>query len=174
MFSKNKNNKSKAGSAARPQPKAKPAPPSILSIDLEITGNLTSTGEIHVDGAVIGDIQTRSLLIGPTANVRGEIIADQVRIHGQVDGQIQARQVTLAKTAHVTGDIMHEDLSIEAGAFLDGLCKHGAVVVLDDDGVVNLVKDAPRPKKPAVAVGGKDANATETPVVAEAAKKAVG
>jgi len=180
MFSRNKNDKSNAGSDAKPQPKAKPAPPSIVSIDLEMDGNLSSTGEIHVDGTIIGDIHTYSLLVGPTADIKGEIIADQVRIHGRVKGQIRARQVTLAKTAHVVGDILHEDLSIETGAFLEGLCKHETVVVDDNGGDINLVKDSPndtpKPKKASAASGnGKETgSATETPVVAGEAKEAVG
>ncbi len=102
---------------------AKPAPPSILSTDLHIVGNLRSAGEIQVDGKIDGDIRTINLLIGETAIVKGEIIADKVTVHGTINGQIKARSVTLAKTAHVVGDILHEDLSINAGAFLEGLCK---------------------------------------------------
>ena len=102
---------------------AKPAPPSILSTDLHIVGNLKSAGEIQVDGKIDGDIRTINLLVGETADIKGEIIADKVTVHGAVTGQIKARSVTLAKTAHVVGDILHENLSINAGAFLEGLCK---------------------------------------------------
>mgnify|MGYP000629797540 CR=1 FL=1 len=102
---------------------AKPAPPSILSTDLHIVGNLRSAGEIQVDGKIDGDIRTVNLLVGETADINGEIVADKVIVHGAVTGQIKARSVTLAKTAHVVGDILHEDLSINAGAFLEGLCK---------------------------------------------------
>ena len=31
--------------------------------------------------------------------------------------------MTLEKTARVTGDILHKSLSIEQGAFLEGMCK---------------------------------------------------
>jgi len=174
MFSRNKNDKSKAGSDTKSQPKTKPAPPSIVSADLEMDGNLNSTGEIHVDGTIIGDIHTRTLLVGATADIKGEIVADQVRVHGRVNGQIRARQVTLAKTAHVIGDILHEDLSIETGAFLEGLCKHEAAVSVDDSADINLVKEAPTPKKASTAPTKETGNATETPVVADAAKEAVG
>lgn len=109
--------------SGNPEKPAKPAPPSILSTDLHIIGDLKSNGEIQVDGRIDGDIRTVNLLIGETANVKGEIIADKVTVHGAVTGQIKAHSVTLAKTAHVVGDILHENLSINAGAFLEGLCK---------------------------------------------------
>ena len=102
---------------------SKPVPPSIISADLKITGDLSSDGEIQIDGSVEGDIRTKTLLVGETALVKGEIHADLVRVHGRVDGQIKAQSVSLAKTAHVVGDVMHVDLSIETGAFLEGHCK---------------------------------------------------
>ena len=115
----------------------KPAVPSIISRDLVITGDLNSDGEVQIDGKVIGDICTKTLLIGRTANIKGEIIADAVSVHGNVDGQIKAHTVTLAKTAHVIGDILHVDLSIETGAFLEGLCKRMLETELVDSSKIN-------------------------------------
>lgn len=120
MFSKS--SKGKAG-AMPPAPPAKPAMPSLISIDLKIVGDLQSDGEIQIDGTVEGDIRTKILLVGETASITGEIIADKLAIHGTVNGQIKAQHVKLAKSAHVVGDILHEDLTIEQGAFLEGHCK---------------------------------------------------
>lgn len=120
MFSKN--NKRTAAPVTTP-----PAPPSIISRDLNIVGDLHSEGEIQIDGSVNGDIRTHALVIGETAKVKGEIVADAIRILGSVNGQIKARVVKLAASAHVVGDILHEDLSIETGAFLEGHCKRMAV-----------------------------------------------
>lgn len=139
MFSRNSRNKASAKSQKAALP-AKPAVPSIISADLEMTGDLNSEGEIHVDGAIIGDIRTKVLLIGKTANIKGEIFADTVQVHGNVNGQIKARSVVLAKTAHVIGDILHEDLSIETGAFLEGLCKRITDSQLADNKKINLVE----------------------------------
>lgn len=103
------------------------APPSIISSDLNIVGDLHSAGEIQIDGTVNGDIRTHALVIGETAMVKGEIVADAIRVLGTVNGQIKAKVVKLAASAHVVGDILHEDLSIETGAFLEGHCKRMVV-----------------------------------------------
>ena len=105
-----------------PVPKT-PAPPSILSTDLKIVGDMVSHGEIQIDGIVEGDIHSDVLVVGESAQVFGEIVADSCRVHGHVTGQIRARSVSLAKTAHVLGDILHESLAIEQGAFLEGHCR---------------------------------------------------
>lgn len=119
MFSKN----SKVPSPPQNEAPAKPAAPSIISQDLRIVGDLHSAGEIQIDGRVDGDIRTNTLLVGESAVVKGEIVADSVTIHGTVNGQIKAASVKLAKSSRVTGDILHENLAIEKGAFLEGHCK---------------------------------------------------
>lgn len=103
---------------------AKSSMPSIISTDLKVTGNVASEGDIQLDGSVEGDVRSRSLTIGAAAKVKGEVIAESVEIKGTVTGQIRARSVSLAKTAKVIGDIEHETLAIEAGAWLEGHCKH--------------------------------------------------
>tara|TARA_R110000787_G_scaffold239367_4_gene345549 strand:- start:36426 stop:36926 length:501 start_codon:yes stop_codon:yes gene_type:complete len=123
MFSKS----SKKATSAITTPPAPPAPPSIISRDLKIVGDMLSEGEIQVDGTVNGDIRTRILVVGESAKIKGEIVAETVRVLGSIDGQIKAKVVILAATAHVVGDIMHEDLSIETGAFLEGHCKRMAL-----------------------------------------------
>lgn len=120
MFSKtSKDSARKAGTQAA----EKASPPSIISTDMRIVGDLSSEGEIQIDGAVDGDIRTKTLLIGETAIIKGEVVADSVNVHGTLNGQIKARTVNLFRSAHVVGDIIHENLAIETGAFLEGHCK---------------------------------------------------
>ncbi len=104
-------------------PPREPGPPSLLSSSLKITGDLHTNGEVQIDGHVVGDITANALIIGESADVNGEIIADTLRVHGKVTGQIRSKSVSLAKTAHVKGDILHENLAIEQGAFLEGHCR---------------------------------------------------
>jgi len=155
MFSKSSKPKAPAGSQGGPVEKQ--APPSIISVDLKIIGDLNSDGEIQIDGAVVGDIRTKSLLVGQSANIKGEIIADRIRVHGTVNGQIRARRVELAKSAHVVGDIMHEDLSIETGAFLEGLCKHVSGAELAESSKLNLVQVPGPDTQGKVPLSGNDA-----------------
>lgn len=152
MFSKSNKSQPSAGS---PQAPVKPAPPSLISRDLKIIGDLKSDGEIQVDGSVEGDIRSKTLLIGESAHVKGEITADSVVVHGAVNGQIKARAVKLASSAHMVGNILHEDLAIETGAFLEGHCRR-----------MEEVKQPPKPDK------DKPAAASTTEKAAPAAQGA--
>src|SRR4051812_49097885 len=105
------------------KPVSKSSVPSIISPDLRINGDMVCSGDIQIDGWVEGDIQSRNVVVGEGATVHGAVQAENVRICGIINGQIRADNVTLEKTARVTGDILHKSLSIEQGAFLEGMCK---------------------------------------------------
>src|SRR5690606_32257053 len=110
-----------AASAAPRQGAASPGQ-SVISRDVKIKGDLTCSGDIQIDGAVEGDVQSRSITIGEGADIRGAITGDSVRVCGSVNGQIQGKSVVLAKTAKVNGDVTHQTLAIEPGAYFEGRC----------------------------------------------------
>jgi cytoskeletal protein CcmA (bactofilin family) len=103
---------------------ARSSAPSIISADLIVTGTLTSTGDIQIDGRVEGDVHSAGLVIGDKAFINGEILAEEVTIRGRVTGSIRARKVLLCSTSHVEGNILHEAFAVETGAFFEGNCRH--------------------------------------------------
>ena len=116
-----------------------PCPPSLLSMDVDFTGDIHSDGEVQIDGIVNGNIVANLLIIGETAQIIGEITAESVRIHGRVTGQVQANSVSLAKTAHILGDVLHGNIAIEQGAFLEGHCRRLDVKKKSSDGGLKLL-----------------------------------
>lgn len=96
------------------------AVPSIISADLVIEGNLKSSGEIQIDGRVIGDIESRSVTVGQTAEVQGQVSCESARINGSLSGEIRAKSVIISKTAQIRGDVVHETVAIETGAHVEG------------------------------------------------------
>ena len=117
MFSKNDRDKRSASASSAGGFKAAP---SIISVNLHIIGNLSTDGEVQVDGSIEGDITSQSLTVGEKASISGEIFAEDVEIHGAVSGKIRAGNIRIAKTARVIGDIWHEILSVESGAYIEG------------------------------------------------------
>ena len=135
MFSRNKDSEaSNTQAAATPTPRKASgrSAPSLISADVVVNGNLTSGGDIQVDGTIEGDIRSVSLTIGEKASIQGEIIADDVIVRGRVLGSIRARRVQLASSCHVEGNILHEALAVETGAFFEGACRHSADPMSDD------------------------------------------
>jgi len=94
--------------------------PSIIGEDLTITGNVSSKGEIQVDGEILGDVQCGSLLLGDKSQINGSVLAEDVVVRGRVLGSIRGLRVTLQAQSHVEGDIYHQSLAIEQGAYFEG------------------------------------------------------
>lgn len=112
--------------------------PSVIGPDLIITGNLTSKGEMQIDGEVQGDIRATNLIIGERARITGTIVADEAIIRGQVMGSIRSKRVMLQSSSHVEGDVYHQTLAIEQGAYFEGKSRR------NEDPMAGLVTSQPQ------------------------------
>ena len=101
-------------------PSASKMVPSIIGEDLTIKGNVTSKGEVQVDGEIKGDIRCGSLLLGDKGKVMGGVAAEDVVVRGHIVGLIRGLRITLQAQSHVEGDIFHQSLAIEQGAYFEG------------------------------------------------------
>ena len=110
----------------RDAPAADPAAPRKLSVaslvaeGVTLRGDLATEGDLHLDGAVEGDVRVGQLTVGESGEVTGTIQANGVEIRGRVTGTITAGHVRLWATARVDGDIISSELAIEAGAHFVG------------------------------------------------------
>jgi cytoskeletal protein CcmA (bactofilin family) len=103
-----------------PGPSGSKMVPSIIGEDLTIRGNVTSKGEVQVDGEIEGDIRCGSLLLGDKSRVTGGVTAEDVVVRGHLIGSITGLRITLQGQCHVEGDIFHQTLAIEQGAYFEG------------------------------------------------------
>ena len=92
----------------------------MLSSDLTIQGNVLTSGDIQIEGIVEGDIRAHTLVVGESATVKGEVIAEEVIVHGRVTGRLRGLKVRLSTSARCEGDIIHKTIAIESGAHFEG------------------------------------------------------
>jgi cytoskeletal protein CcmA (bactofilin family) len=105
----------------KPAFQSKPkASPSLLSNDLTIKGNVSTSGDIQIEGTIEGDVRAHLLTVGESATIRGEVIADDVVVNGRVVGRVRGLKVRLTASAKVEGDIVHKTIAIESGAHFEG------------------------------------------------------
>jgi cytoskeletal protein CcmA (bactofilin family) len=135
-------------------PTASKMVPSIIGEDLTITGNVTSKGEIQVDGEIQGDIHCGSLLLGDKSQVMGGVIAEDIVVRGRVVGSIRGLRVTLQAQSHVEGDIFHQSLAIEQGAYFEGKSRRS-------DNPLEEIKTAPSGSRAADKLSGFGAKPDE-------------
>ena len=96
--------------------------PSIISENTKVTGDIISTGIIHIDGRVEGDISCEELVIGLKGMVVGSVNANNLHLYGQLQGKAVVDKLFVAKTAKLLGDATHNQIAIEPGAYIDGHC----------------------------------------------------
>lgn len=93
---------------------------SVLSADLKITGDITSSGAVDVMGEVDGTITAHTLIIGAEGRVNGDVSAQTVEVKGRLEGRVASHDFTLRAAAQVTADIGYTTLVIESGAQIEG------------------------------------------------------
>lgn len=103
---------------------AKNTPFSLIGGDVTISGNVTASVDLHVDGVVEGDISCAALVQGAESRIIGHVTAQSARLAGLVDGSITAEELVVERSARITGDVRYERITIEAGSRIDGHFAH--------------------------------------------------
>jgi cytoskeletal protein CcmA (bactofilin family) len=93
---------------------------SFIGREVSIRGNVTGEGDLHIDGAVDGDIDCGILIIGAAGRIKGNVTAKRATVAGTVDGTVNAETLIVEKSASITGDLSYNSVSIETGAQVDG------------------------------------------------------
>ncbi len=104
----------------------------MLGADTRLTGTLHVDESIRIDGRLEGNVEQsdgdeRWLIIGPAAEIHGDIRAQNVSVGGKVIGNIIASgNVELTNGSEVRGNISHQSITVEPGASV-----HGQLIAID-------------------------------------------
>ena len=87
----------------------------LIGVGTSIDGEVSSSGDIRVDGRLSGSINTKGkVVIGSTGIVEGSVNASNADISGELKGAISvAELLSLKSTAKLDGDIVTNKLAIE-------------------------------------------------------------
>lgn len=96
----------------------------IIGSGTDIIGNVSSNGDIRIDGKLEGNLTTKSkLVLGNTGLIIGDISCKNSEISGQITGKILVEEHLILKaSAKIFGDIKTTKISIEPGAIFTGTC----------------------------------------------------
>jgi cytoskeletal protein CcmA (bactofilin family) len=100
---------------------------SIIAAGTTLQGDLTSQGDIRIDGTLNGNIHCSSkVVIGANGVVKGDIHGNQADIMGKVTGTIKVKELLQLKGgSDVSGNIHAGKLQIEPSANFNGQCVMG-------------------------------------------------
>ncbi len=106
----------------------------IIGEGTSLKGNLKTSGNVRLEGDVIGDISSSSkVACGETSFVDGNVTAENAELAGKVSGKVTVKELLILKsTAKIDGDISTNNLIIESGANFNGACSMGKEEEVDD------------------------------------------
>jgi len=108
-----------------------------------LTGEISLTGDIQIDGKINGTIRTESkVTISPTGQVTGSIFADRAFINGRFEGEVYSKTIDILSSGHLKGDVTCTDFTIQKGGLFLGTSK-----TVSTEEVVNLSSTAMKTEK---------------------------
>ncbi len=95
-----------------------------------ITGDITSNGDVRIDGRLVGNITiSGKLVIGTSGVLEGNVNCQNADVSGEIHGTVNvAELLALKATSKLLGDIITGKISVEPNATFTGTCNMGAVV----------------------------------------------
>ena len=109
----------------------------LISPGTTVRGDITFTGHLDIEGAVMGSIQAEPgqeaiLRIVEGGKVSGEVKVPHAMINGKVEGDIHATErLELAERAVVDGDVYYNLIEMAVGAKVNGGLRHTSNVADD-------------------------------------------
>ncbi|WP_085536218.1 bactofilin family protein [Massilibacteroides vaginae] len=102
-----------------------------LAIGTKVKGDIILDIDFRLDGCIEGNIKCGAkIVVGPKAQVNGNIESVNAEIAGTLAGTIRASEKLIVKsTADITGDIFTKILEIEPNAKVNGSCNMSADAV---------------------------------------------
>ncbi|HEY2348420.1 MAG TPA: polymer-forming cytoskeletal protein [Puia sp.] len=136
------NNKSKSETA---EPAVPTGSASLIGSGTSLKGDITSSGDLRIDGTLVGNIICSSkVIIGANGVVEGDVSGVTADIMGKVSGTIKVKELLQLKSnCQVNGNIHSAKLQIEPAANFNGQCHmiHEAPVSTPSGKSTSSVKD---------------------------------
>jgi len=94
----------------------------VIAEDVEVTGTIKCASNIELNGKLNGDLNcTGNVVVGKSAQVKGNINVEAVTVLGQINGNVVAKdRIELKSSARMMGDIKSKRLTVEDGVTFVG------------------------------------------------------
>jgi len=89
---------------------------SVISEGVQLNGDITTPGSLHINGRLNGDIQAQRVVIGREGSVVGNINAAVVTVSGYIDGAVGSDELHALETGVIEGNIRCTQLVVSNGA----------------------------------------------------------
>ncbi|MEO1957618.1 MAG: polymer-forming cytoskeletal protein [Methylophilaceae bacterium] len=102
----------------------------LIGANTVVSGDVTFSGGLRVDGTIRGNIQEQAgsqgtIILGESGRIEGSVTAASIVLLGAVTGSVNAGQfVELRGKASIKGDLHYTALEMQEGAVVNGKLVH--------------------------------------------------
>ncbi len=96
----------------------------IIGFGTKIIGDITSTGDLRIEGTLEGNIEVAGkLVVGQSGAIKGTLKCKNAVISGKIEGTLTIQELLEVKaSAKIDGEVYTDKLAIEPGALFTGTC----------------------------------------------------
>ncbi len=128
MFKQTKGESLHPSETSAPEPRSQPVRsagerPASLGPSISLTGNLTGSEDLIIEGSVEGEIMVRDhmVTISESGSVKADIYGRSICVEGKVDGNLVGdEQVVIRRSGRVRGNVTAPRVNLENGAKFKG------------------------------------------------------
>jgi cytoskeletal protein CcmA (bactofilin family) len=92
-----------------------------IGAGVEFKGDMTVPGCASVDGKFEGTLQAKSLIVGQTGNVSGQISVETAEVRGSVGDHLTVQsKLVVRSTGSISGSVSYARIMVEEGGELAG------------------------------------------------------
>ncbi|MFP4209161.1 MAG: polymer-forming cytoskeletal protein [Wenzhouxiangella sp.] len=136
----------------------------VVAAGTELVGNLALEDNLHIDGRIKGDVESRAeVIIGQPGHMEGRIQAQRVLVSGSFEGTIETERLEIVASGRVTGEVTVGQLVVESGAHFNGSSR-----IRGDEPPRQLTHDSTEAKTAASADSAEEPPVTGTSKTAKA------
>ena len=93
---------------------------SIITEGIDFVGEISTEGDIHIDGNMKGTIKAHEVVIGPNGKFDGEIISEILKVNGLIKGKFAIKNLFVKKEGLLQGKAKYEIIVVESGGKIQG------------------------------------------------------
>ncbi|MDP3112094.1 MAG: polymer-forming cytoskeletal protein [Thermodesulfovibrionales bacterium] len=94
---------------------------SFVGVNSYFKGDIKTKGTLRIDGTLEGNVEVDWLVLGETAQLKGDASVRGIIVGGKVEGNIKATEIIEIKAkGEVRGELATSKLSVAEGAIFDG------------------------------------------------------
>jgi cytoskeletal protein CcmA (bactofilin family) len=124
---------------------------SLIGAGTTVTGDLTFSGGLRIDGTVKGAVRCGDsdkggmLVISESGNVEGEVRVGHLVVAGRITGPVRASELAeLQPKAKIVGDLRYRALEMHNGAVIEGQLVHESLESPAQGGGLKLAAVTPK------------------------------